>query len=47
MSDRDDDRDKPDDIDRVEEELAEPGFGEGDDAAQKEEWAEDAREGGV
>ena len=47
MSHRDDDNDQPDDIDKVEEELAEPGYGEHEEAAQEAEWAEDAKEGGV
>jgi hypothetical protein len=42
---RDDDRDRPDEIDQVEE-AREPGFGEHDEAAQDAEYAEDAREGG-
>ena len=43
---RDDDRDRPDEIDQVAE-ATESEFGEGDDDAQEEEWSEDAREGGV
>jgi hypothetical protein len=43
---RDDDRDRPDEIDQVEE-ARESDFGERDDDAQQAEWSEDAREGGV
>ena len=44
--DDDDDPDRPDEIDQVEE-LDDPGFGEQDEAAQEDEWAEDAEEGGA
>ena len=40
---RDDDDDRPDEID----EAVEPEFGEHDEAEQETEWSEDAREGGV
>ena len=39
---RDDDPDRPDEID----EAVEPGFGEQEEAAQEAEWEEDAEEGG-
>ena len=41
----DDDEDRPDEMDEAVEQP-DPGFGEHDDAAQEQEWAEDAREGG-
>ena len=41
----DDDRDLPDEIDRPEE-GGSTEFGEHHEEAQKDEWAEDAREGG-
>ncbi len=42
---RDDDNDRPDELDQVEE-LDASKFGELDDDRQQDEWEEDAREGG-
>ena len=43
---RDDDPDRPDDIDQAEEALDSSKFGEHDDDRQEKEWEEDAAEGG-